>query len=158
MLDYKLISNWETSTLGIRIFVGGPELTEEEIKIISKYNDVMYNAIADLRYLNNPENIAIHKQIVDRLKACFPVLIYAKEIPNEYNNDKHSPWLLVTTPRGIIKVGWRKRVIVIDWSQSDIPTSGIELFASEETTKTDKSIHAWSYESAETYLGHIYYS
>ena len=39
--------------------------------------------------------------------------IFVEEIPNEYDEDSF-PWFIVTTNKGRIKIGWRKRVINID--------------------------------------------
>ena len=99
---------------------------------------------------------------INNLEKLFYKPIYIKVIPNEYSNDPYywtSPWLLVTTPKGIIKIGWRKRVINIDWSESDVKTNAMDLFPTEDTTKGDyqnpRYIHAWSYEKAKEYLEKI---
>ncbi len=100
-------------------------------------------------------------------------------IPNEYfgskQNDPYcSPWGLIKTPKGDIKVGWRKRVINIDWkdlydkaltktSEHDYETRikiresfyGENLFANEDVTKGTHMIHAWSSEKAVEYLEKI---
>ena len=59
---------------------------------------------------------------------------------------------MVTTQKGRIKLGWRKRVINIDWSESDIDLDGNEIFKDERVTTGDKYVHAWSYEKAIEYL------
>ena len=38
------------------------------------------------------------------------------ELPNGYTGLIDHPWWLVKTSAGLIKIGWRKRVISIDWS------------------------------------------
>jgi hypothetical protein len=59
-----------------------------------------------------------------------------------------SPWWLVQTPHGFIKLGWRKRVISIDWS--DTPHRG--EVTSDNVTKSAVMVHAWSYAKAVEYL------
>ncbi len=62
------------------------------------------------------------------------------------------PWIIVTTPKGRIKLGWRKRVMNLDWSESDITAMGEILFKDEKTTTGEKYIHCWSKEKAVEYL------
>ena len=62
------------------------------------------------------------------------------------------PWIIVTTKKGRIKLGWRKRVINLDWSESDIKAIGTELFKDEETTTGERYIHCWSEDKAIEYL------
>jgi len=81
--------------------------------------------------------------------------IYVEEIENGYDNNyysKHLPWFIVTTNKGRIKIGWRKRVINIDWSDSIIEQDADTLFPEEDVTKYDKLIHAWSLEKAKKYI------
>ena len=81
--------------------------------------------------------------------------IFVEEIPNEYCDCyrcKQLPWFLITTKKGRIKIGWRKRVIYIDWNESTIKETAEELFPGEDTTKYDKVIHAWGYEKAREYI------
>lgn len=78
-------------------------------------------------------------------------------IPNEYGSDLdfYGPWIMVETPRGRLKMGWRKRVINIDWSLMGMQVTP-ETFASEEVTKWATGIHAWSSEKAVEYLRKIW--
>jgi hypothetical protein len=81
--------------------------------------------------------------------------IYVEEIPNGYCSQyccKHLPWFVVTTNKGRIKIGWRKRVISIDWSDSIIKETAEILFPSEDVTKYDNLIHAWGLEKAREYI------
>ncbi len=81
--------------------------------------------------------------------------IFVEEIPNGYNSqyyNKHLPWFIVTTNKGRIKIGWRKRVINIDWSDSIIKEESKTLFPNEDVTKFDKTIHAWGCDKAKEYI------
>ena len=87
--------------------------------------------------------------------ALFPGTPFVEEIPNGYCSQyccKHLPWFIVTTQVGRVKIGWRKRVIQIDWSETRNTKNSEELFAKEDVTKEAKMIHAWSYEDAKRYL------
>ena len=78
-----------------------------------------------------------------------------KGIPNEYCScDRCAPWFVVNTEFGRIIIGWRKRVINIDWSKidSEAVLNIINLFNEEDVTKGKTSIHAWGWEKAQEYL------
>jgi hypothetical protein len=91
--------------------------------------------------------------------------IYMQELPNGYCPEEGKwccltqPWFKVTTPFGHIKIGWRKSVINLDWSESDIKKSGADLFPNEDVTKggqysddNTQFIHCWGPEKAIEYL------
>lgn len=59
-----------------------------------------------------------------------------------------SPWWLVRTSFGLVKVGWRKRVLNIDWSDTDIR----EIVTVDDVTKEPTMVHAWSELKAVEYL------
>lgn len=69
---------------------------------------------------------------------------------NGYSGDEFaSPWFDVTTELGDFTIGWRKRVMNIDWP------SGYDfrpLFKNENVTQDATSIHAWTKEKAVFYL------
>jgi len=74
-------------------------------------------------------------------------------IPNEYHNDIDAlPWYLVATDVGNFKIGWRNRVINIEYTT--IPLDFNRLFDSTKLSVTVGSnyIHAWSYEQAKEFL------
>lgn len=96
---------------------------------------------------------------IEKLKSLFTEAgfdtVHVKVIENQYSSDAWywtSPWITVTTSQGIITIGWRKRVINIDWSQTTLCINGEELFKGENTTTATDYIHAWSYEKAVEYL------
>lgn len=59
-----------------------------------------------------------------------------------------SPWLLVRTSRGMVKLGWRKRVISIDWSDTPLR----KVITADEVTKDETIVHAWGKVKALEYL------
>jgi len=83
-------------------------------------------------------------------------------IKNEYCTcDRCAPWFNVKTEFGIIKIGWRKRVINIDWSSVEnfggqLHKGILLLFTKEDVTKGDTYIHAWGWDDAQKYLTKIF--
>lgn len=77
-------------------------------------------------------------------------------LPNEYCPCEFcAPWFNVVTDFGTIKIGWRKRVINIDWSNLHPRYRKwhiISIFEEEDVTKGHSSIHAWGMEKAGEYL------
>lgn len=76
-------------------------------------------------------------------------------LPNQYwrrpEADEKSPWFLVKTDAGLIQIGWRKRVISIDWSDTSIR----QIVTSDEVTKNESLVHAWSTTKAVEYLSSL---
>jgi hypothetical protein len=105
--------------------------------------------------------------LVDSLTARFTEVLNAagyrvftvKSIPNEYCPcDFCGPWFLVNTMEvGNLRMGWRKRVIHIDWESSNVlgAVNGEEIFKDQDTTKDSKLIHAWGYGKATDYLNKL---
>lgn len=89
------------------------------------------------------------------IAAGFPV-IYMEPVENEYWRSgpeaMESPWYVVTTPIGHFKVGWRKRVIVLDWTRTTIKTPASTVFHTEDVTMGDCMIHCWGYDKLHQYL------
>lgn len=108
-----------------------------------------------LRLHNNKEQL---KEFQDVFKNIYNLdQLKFKGIPNEYCQCKHcASWFIVSTPDGDIKIGWRKRVIQIEWLKNYKIFK--ETFDSEDVTKgfgkwgNEKYIHAWSIEKAIEYL------
>jgi len=81
--------------------------------------------------------------------------VHITKIRNEYCScERCAPWLLVNTGLGIFKIGWRKRVINIDWN--GLKLNLISLFKNEDVTKGPTYIHAWGWKKAEEYLKKIH--
>jgi hypothetical protein len=96
----------------------------------------------------------------ERLIALFgDKKIFVSEIPNGYDPESwyysRFPWFIVTTEKGHIKLGWRKRVIEIDWTDSIIKHEAEYLFPDEDVTKGEKYIHAWGYDKAQEYINKL---
>jgi len=84
-------------------------------------------------------------------------------IPNRYwptsYDEASDPWFVAQTELGPITIGWRKRVLSIDWSAWPSPPDGRTIFVREQdgdfegrTTVWESGVHAWSYEKATEYL------
>jgi hypothetical protein len=58
------------------------------------------------------------------------------------------PWWLAMTRIGLIRIGWRKRVIAIDWDATKVRV----IVTSDDVTKGDTMVHAWSIAKAVEYL------
>ncbi len=102
----------------------------------------------------NPKNIEQAAKYREDILALFKNhSIFVEEIPNGYSeNMSYFPWFQVTTKAGRIIIGWRKRVINIDWTGSIIEKTAQDLFHDEQVTKVGKSIHADNYEKAKEYI------
>jgi hypothetical protein len=61
---------------------------------------------------------------------------------------RDSPWWLATTEYGPVVIGWRKRVISIDWSDTKVRA----IVTDHDVTKDETGVHAWGYASAVEYL------
>lgn len=109
-----------------------------------------------------------HLSEIDKLTRCLMDTVYDFKdytfeiIPNGYcNRDccKHIPWLFFHTPDGDIIVGWRKRVISIEWQGNYKQFDMDELFGIEDVTKWEENgkrgIHAWGREKAYEYLKNV---
>jgi hypothetical protein len=69
--------------------------------------------------------------------------------PSAYVEEiKNSPWWLVKTELGIIEIGWRKRVISINWEDTGVKA----IVTEDEVTKNETLVHAYSYIKALEYL------
>jgi hypothetical protein len=59
-----------------------------------------------------------------------------------------NPWWFIKTHVGWVKIGWRKRVIEIDWSDTFIRVEVTQ----DDVTKSSTMVHAWTEEKAIEYL------
>lgn len=63
-------------------------------------------------------------------------------------DDVREPWWLFLTDLGLIRIGWRKRVIAIDWEACEVRG----IVTDDDVTKDATSVHAWKVEKAVEYL------
>jgi len=71
--------------------------------------------------------------------------------PGHQNYDdmrERFPWWVVDTADGKITIGWRKRVIAIDWSF----TNRRGEITKDDVTKSNSMVHAWATAKAVEYL------
>lgn len=132
------------------------QATDDAVKMIR--NAIMENVIK-----RSPEAIYEAKLTRENIISLFDTVPFVKahsdafvtEIPNGYCSEVcccHLPWFIVLTPVGKIKIGWRKRVLQIEWNETKGTKISSELFQSEDVTKEEKMIHAWSYVDAKRYI------
>lgn len=137
-------------------------LTEDDEQVIAEaMRELSRDLLAESARLH-PDNVRWKEGWLREARAMFAdaglAAIHVREIDNEYCGPKccpHRVWLRVTTRLGVVKVGWRKSVMVVDWAESDVTETAKDLFAGEDVTKGDRMIHAWSYEKATEYLTKI---
>ena len=151
---YKSESWGDKFSYGIEINIANPTKDSQSVKdAVYKAAELISEAIRRDFYAVDREsqNDAILQKV--KLLACFGnEPIYVKPIPNGYCSRaccEHLPWFLVTTKIGVIKIGWRKRVINIDWSETEVR----KIISDDDVTKDETMIHAWAYEKAAEYLG-----
>lgn len=102
-------------------------------------------------------------------KAFGNNIIFTETVPNGYWGPESpwsvgDPWYRVTTTIGHLIVGWRKRVIHLDWKDTVLrsrnvegritrpPPSGQEVFPNEDVTRLETGIHAWGYDKLTEYV------
>ena len=100
-----------------------------------------------------------HEREIDKIIHRIMEFIYEdgltfELLPNGYCNQPccaHKPWFLCHTPDGDIKIGWRKRVISIEWKEN-FKDFDMSIFDSENVTKWKRGIHAWGTYKAYEYI------
>lgn len=157
------IGGWaDTADLGIKILVSlGREIDDSDKRAIRKLVDPLIEDLQKetlrLRPKTAEEATLERAEIVN----LFAGPIFVEEIPNGYCSRyccAFKPWFVVTTGKGRIKIGWRKSVIHLEWTDSAIGKTAAEVFPKEEawpgyeTTQYDKVIHAHGYQKAAEYI------
>jgi len=116
-----------------------------------------YHRKCNGKHLDETEKKAFEKVFTDAGFEKFDL----RSIPNRYSQSEYdAPWYNVFTQYGLIIIGWRKRVINIDWSDFFITAADygkkfpglLHLFLDEDVTKSQTYIHAWGFEKATSYL------
>jgi hypothetical protein len=89
------------------------------------------------------------KGILDRSEIPYTEMIM---VPNRYHPNPdptyYAPWFLVETPKGRIQIGWRKRVISIDWSESGWSAKGVDVVEDPDVTHWEQGVHAYGADKA----------
>lgn len=158
-MNYVQVSSYEAyghPGIGIKILVAHDRpLTDDETFEIGRHAEKIRDLILEKTFAMDPEKIEQAAQERQEILGLFDAPIYVEEFPNGYCPSyccKHLPWFVVTTPKGRIKIGWRKRVISIDWSDTRIAETAAEMFPAEDVTKEGRLIHAWGLEKARQYV------
>lgn len=154
---YMIEGQFGNNHLGMKIFIDiRREFTDEDKNNIRMCADALQKRILQETLNLDPKSkeaaVIERKELLDAFEGHE---IFVEEIPNGYCSDyccKHLPWFVVTTKVGRIEIGWRKRVIQIDWKESLIKTKARDLFPDENVTKEDTYIHAWGAEKAKEYI------
>lgn len=160
---YKVAFVGDLGAFAIEIRVGGtnlPNLDSKSIRFAGYEAEALIRKALMVEVIKNDvKTMERARQEKQDILALFPQPIFVEEIPNGYSPDcystQHLPWFVVTTKVGRFTIGWRRRVIEIDWSETRGTKTSAELFASEDVTKEKRLIHADSYEKAKQYIAAI---
>lgn len=159
--EYVLAQGIESNgKIGVKILISADrKLKDDEERMCREFCSNLVDAI---QYHDEKTSLEAIQKVKDeraQILSLFPSVIYVRDIPNEYWPKNYGfyyfPWFIVTTAIGHIKIGCRKRVIVIDWTDTDVKQSADELFPDENVTKINKSIHAWGYDKAREYISKL---
>jgi hypothetical protein len=149
----------------IRVSINRP-LNDNDEKAMHKIADDVETAIMAETMRLDTKEAKVKAEIRGRLLALFGETvddtgagrnIFVEEIPNGYCSRwccSQKPWYRVTTNKGVITLGWRKRVIEIAW-QPCVAGKAESLFPGEDVTKIDWMIHAYGYEKAQEYINRL---
>lgn len=138
----------------VRIGRDGRDLTEKERHIVDRQIGVIVQELDMEAARADPMTAEVAQATWESFERCFALAklpcLFGEAVPNEYWGAKdpeslRSPWFVATTKIGRIKVGWRKRVIVVDWSDSTVKAEAENLFQARNTTKFGRTIHCDSY-------------
>jgi hypothetical protein len=96
------------------------------------------------------------KEFEEVFRAADVEIMSMEAVPNEYGSYSYrGPWFRVLTSVGQIRIGWRKRVIEICLKGGSPEEDCREMIQGEETTITEKYVHARDHEKAAEYIGKI---
>jgi hypothetical protein len=72
-------------------------------------------------------------------------------LKNGYDPEREEPWFLVKTEYGYVEIGWRHRVISINWGDTNLE----KVITADDVTKDPHGVHAWSVSKAIEYLASL---
>lgn len=158
--NYTNVATHSTCTMGMNISVkidvaGIEEFNDEQQNQISRHCSQIVEELLRSEKAKDPNVEIQKKQVIEKLLECFSEYISFQEMPNQYSNHPvylSLPWIKVKTLRGYVILGWRKRVISIDWENISDPPDARHIFRNEDVTKEKHLIHAWSYDDAKRYI------
>lgn len=159
-MEYKTLHKIEINNdMGIEIRVSiRREFTDADLQAARQACDHLVDVLEAETLRLNPdfalEREAERLRLLDLFK---PNMIWSEVIPNGYSSEPYyalRPWFVVTTRKGRVTLGWRKRVIEIKWDPSVGPAAET-LFPGEQTTKDGRLIHAWGYDKAKQYIDRL---
>lgn len=112
---------------------------------------------------DHPDCVRIQQEREQRAKfeACFKeagFFAYLRNITNGYGGTGYPylDWYEAQTVFGPIRIGWRKRVISIEYHGVTTPENKVRLEAKnliqDDVTRDGHLVHAWGYEKAVKYL------
>lgn len=162
-MEYTQLYGYEghgsSGAFGIKVMIAGtklPDLESDSIRAeVYKAAQKIESVVRAAALAADPDAMAEAARERAALIGLFEGPIFVEEIPNGYCSQwccKHRPWFVVTTSVGRFTIGPRKRVISIDWKDTVGTGTAEKLFASENVTKGEKSIHAWSLNDAARYI------
>jgi len=165
-MEYVTLSKTEgagsNGAFGIEIKVAAsklPDLKQRPIWIAANSAEkLIEKALCGAIKADNPDTIVQTENNRKLVDDVFSDAIFVEEIGNGYCNDwccEHLPWFIATTKVGRFAIGWRKRVVSIDWNETVGTKTSDELFKEEDVTKEHKLIHAWGVENAKLYVKKI---
>lgn len=142
--------------MGVKILISADrQLGQQDARMLDRLGEEIYNEISAESIKLDPEALERVAQERRDLIGLFDEPIFVEEMPNGYCGAyccRHRPWFVVTTKVGRIVIGWRKRVIEINWEQSVVKLQAMELFPNEDVTRYLRTVHAWSLTDARRYL------
>ena len=143
---------------GLKILISYKrELNDKDSSMLSKVAREIEEAISSESVRLDPAAAQRNAEDKAEILSLFEQPIFVEEIPNGYSNSwwySHFPWYRITTPLGHWVVGWRKRVLVIDWSSTVIKAYAKDVIP-DDVTKHDRLVHAWTMEKAKEYIALI---
>lgn len=98
-----------------------------------------YNEVIALTVLSKIAHSGVHKT---------PNLYWPDHPNYDDMREKYPWWVIHVEGGGLITIGWRKRVICIDWSM----TNRRGIVTEDDVTKDDTMVHAWTVDKALEYL------
>lgn len=157
----KIEGYWGDLVMGVQVLVSFPRpLTREEGYIVSRHVEAIREELAASHKRSNPEAQQKKAELTQAFRDLFGGrALYMSETPNQYCRQSCCvmiPWFKAVTSLGVITLGWRKRVISIDWSESEVKATAQELFPDENVTKEGRLIHAWGYDKAKEYIDKLH--